>query len=323
MLKKLQDYNIDEEMDLVVLLKSADVRQTKAGKQYLALTFEDTTGQIRGNFWDASGEDIDSFQAGNIVELSGKKELYQNAPQVKIYGLRSVGPDEGYDLNQFVKGAPMTAEQMQNEINQLIFQILNPTWNRIVRALMNKYQDRFYSYPAAKTNHHAMKGGLAYHTLSMAKLAQKISELYPQVDESLLLAGAILHDLGKTIELSGPIGTEYTVVGNLVGHIVLIDEEIIKIADELKLDQTTEDFLVLRHLVLAHHGLQEYGSPVRPQIMEAEILHQIDEMDASLNMMTNALERTTPGQFTDRIFALDNRRFYKPNLLTTEAPKKN
>ena len=323
MIKKLQDYNIDEEMDLVVLLKSADVRQTKAGKQYLALTFEDTTGQIRGNFWDASGEDIDSFQAGNIVELSGKKELYQNAPQVKIYGLRSVGPDEGYDLNKFVKGAPMTAEQMQNEINQLIFQILNPTWNRIVRALMNKYQDRFYSYPAAKTNHHAMKGGLAYHTLSMAKLAQKISELYPQVDESLLLAGAILHDLGKTIELSGPIGTEYTVVGNLVGHIVLIDEEIIKIADELKLDQTTEDFLVLRHLVLAHHGLQEYGSPVRPQIMEAEILHQIDEMDASLNMMTNALERTTPGQFTDRIFALDNRRFYKPNLLTTEAPKKN
>lgn len=314
MLKKLNEYNVDEDMNVVVLLKHADVRLTKTNKKYLALTFEDTSGQIRGNFWDASPEDIETFQSGVIVELDGKKELYQNTPQVKIISLRKVGENEGYDLSQFVKSAPLTIDAMKEEINQAVFEILNPTWNRIVRYLLQKYQDEFYAYPAAKALHHAMKGGLAFHTLSMVRLAQAIADLYPQLDKSLLISGAILHDLGKTIELSGAVGTEYTVTGNLIGHIVLVDEEIVKAATELKIDQTSEDFLLLRHMILAHHGLQEYGSPVRPQVMEAEVLHQIDEMDASLNMLTTALDKTEPGQYTDRLFALDNRRFYRPTL---------
>lgn len=314
MLKKISEYNVDEEMDIVVLLKHADVRTTKTGKQYLALTFEDTSGQIRGNFWDASATDVDNYQSGTVVELSGKKELYQNTPQVKIYGLRLVGEEEGFDMSQFVKAAPISVEDMQAELNKDVFEITNPTWNRIVRFLLQKYQINFYSYPAAKTNHHAIKGGLAFHTLSMVRLAQSISALYPQLNKPLLLAGTILHDLGKTIELTGPVGTEYTVTGNLIGHIVLIDEEIIKAATELKIDEQSEDFLVLRHMVLSHHGLQEYGSPVRPALMEADVLHEIDMLDASLYMMTEALDKTTPGQYTDRIFALDNRRFYKPKL---------
>lgn len=314
MLKKISEYNTDEEMDIVVLLKQADVRMTKNGKQYLALTFEDTSGQIRGNYWDASDNDVDTYQNGTIVELSGKKELYQNTPQVKIYSLRPVGPEEGFDMSQFVKSAPLTVEAMQAELNKAIFEIENPTWNRIVRFLLQKYQERFYSYPAAKTNHHAIKGGLAFHTLSMVRLAKAMTELYPQLNKSLLLAGTILHDLGKTIELTGPIGTEYTITGNLIGHIVLIDEEIIKAADELKIDEGSEDFLVLRHMVLSHHGLQEYGSPVRPALMEADVLHEIDMLDASMYMMTAALDKTEPGQYTDRLFAMDNRRFYKPKL---------
>ena len=95
-----------------------------------------------------------------------------------------------------------------------------------------------------------------------------------------------MHDLGKTLELSGPVSTEYTVRGNLIGHIVLVDEEIVKACETLKIDINSEDMLVLRHVVLAHHGLMEYGSPVRPQIL-GEVLHQIDEMDASITMMTN------------------------------------
>lgn len=124
-----------------------------------------------------------------------------------------------------------------------------------------------------------------------------------------------MHDLGKVIELSGPMSTEYTLAGNLIGHLVLIDEEITKACLALKISEADEDVLVLRHMVLAHHGLLEYGSPVRPRIMEAEILHQIDNIDASMQMMLTSIRQTEPGKYTDRIFGMDNRSFYVPKDL--------
>ncbi|EPC85478.1 3'-5' exoribonuclease yhaM, partial [Lacticaseibacillus paracasei subsp. paracasei CNCM I-4649] len=135
-------------------------------------------------------------------------------------------------------------------------------------------------------NHHAFAGGLAFHTLSILRLAKSVVQQYSSLNKSLLYAGAILHDLGKTIELSGPISTDYTVEGNLIGHIVLIDEQIVLAAQQLKIDINAEDMLLLRHVVLAHHGLLEYGSPVRPELLEAQVLHDLDELDASINMMT-------------------------------------
>ena len=146
----------------------------------------------------------------------------------------------------------------------------------------------------------------------MLRLAKTIAAQYPQIDEALLYAGVILHDLGKTLELSGPVSTEYTVRGNLIGHIVLVDEEIVRACDTLKIDVNAEDMLLLRHVILAHHGLMEYGSPVRPQVLEAEVLHQIDELDASITMMTQSLQHVEAGQFTERLFAMDGRRFYRP-----------
>ena len=122
----------------------------------------------------------------------------------------------------------------------------------------------------------------------------------------------ILHDSGKTMELTGAIGTEYTLKGNLLGHIVIMDEEITKACEELGIDENQEDVLLLKHLVLAHHGKLEYGSPVRPQLLEAEVLHHIDLLDATITMMSNALDKTEPGAFSERVFGLDNRSFYKP-----------
>lgn len=129
----------------------------------------------------------------------------------------------------------------------------------------------------------------------MLRLGKAIAKEYPQLNTSLLYAGIIIHDLGKVIELTGPSSTEYTVVGNLVGHLVLVDEEITKACAELKINDADEDIVVLRHMVLSHHGLLEYGSPVRPRIMEAEILHQIDNIDASMQMMSSAVKMQSQG----------------------------
>ncbi len=311
-MKKLRDLAVDEEFQAFLLIKNADVRLAKNGKKFIAFTFQDTTGTIDGKFWDASEEEINKFEAGKVVALQGKRELYNGNPQVKIIHMRLARPDEPSEPTQYMERAPLKKEEMEEEINQTLFEIINPHWNRIVRFLLNKYQKEFFDFPAAKRNHHAFAGGLAYHTVSMLRLAKAIVKEYPELNPSLLYAGVILHDLGKVIELSGPMSTEYTLVGNLVGHLVLVDEEITKACIALKFDEHEEDIVVLRHMVLAHHGLLEYGSPVRPRIMEAEILHQIDNLDASMQMMLTSLRQTQPGNYSDRIFGMDNRSFYLP-----------
>lgn len=311
-MKKIKELAVDDTFEMFVLIKNADVRQAKNGKKFIAFTFQDTSGSIDGKFWDASEEEIQRFKAGQVVSLNGKREVYQGNPQVKILHLRTTRPEEPSDPSLYMERAPLRREDMEEEFNKTLFEITNAHWNRIVRFLLNKYQKEFFEFPAAKRNHHAFAGGLAFHTLTMLRLGKTIAAEYPQLNKSLLYAGIILHDLGKVIELSGPTATEYTVVGNLVGHLVLIDEEITKACLELKINDLDEDVVVLRHMVLAHHGLLEYGSPVRPRIMEAEILHQIDNIDASMQMMGTAVKNAEPGTYTERLFGMDNRSFYVP-----------
>jgi len=312
LVKRLFDYHNEEDVRLPVLIKSAEVRVAKNGKKFIGMIFQDNSGHISGKFWDASDNDIAQFKAGEVVQLSGKRELYQGNPQIKIFSLRLATQEEGNDPKAFVERAPEAPSDMEEELNSYIFEITNANWNRIVRKLINDHKKAFFSYPAAKSNHHAFAGGLAFHTLSILRLAKSVVQQYSSLNKSLLYAGAILHDLGKTIELSGPISTDYTVEGNLIGHIVLIDEQIVLAAQQLKIDINAEDMLLLRHVVLAHHGLLEYGSPVRPELLEAQVLHDLDELDASINMMTTAYQHVDPGTFTERLFGMDNRRFYRP-----------
>lgn len=309
---KIREMQVDQEFQGYYLIKNADVRLAKNGKKFIAFTFQDTTGTVDGKFWDASEEEIARFEPGKVIALQGKREVYNGQPQVKIMHLRLAKIDEPSDTTMYMERAPLKREEMEEEINQTLFEIINPHWNRIVRFLLNKYQKEFFEFPAAKRNHHAFANGLAYHTVSMLRLGKAIAKAYPELNASLLYAGIIIHDLGKVLELTGPMATEYTVTGNLIGHLVLVDEEITKACIALKFDDQEEDIVVLRHMVLSHHGLLEYGSPVRPRIMEAEILHQIDNMDASMQMMLTSIRQTTPGEYTDRIFGMDNRSFYVP-----------
>lgn len=312
MLKRLLDYNDGEEMDIVVLIKNSQLRRNKKNKLFLAMQFGDGSGEIRGNFWDATNQDAATFSTGTIVELNGKREEYQGRPQIRIYSLRVVGPREGYELDQFVKSAPEPINDMHAEINQFVDQIQNKTWKTIVQYLLKKWGRRFFDYPAGKSNHHAVRGGLAFHTLSMLKDAKGLADNYEQINRSLLYAGCILHDMGKVLELTGPAATQYTTEGNLVGHLVLIDEQIMLAAQDLKIDLESEDLLLLRHMVLSHHGRLEYGSPKLPALLEAEILHRIDDMDAMVYAVTNALQHTGKGTFTEPLLSQDGRRYYRP-----------
>ncbi|MBS4750823.1 HD domain-containing protein [Carnobacteriaceae bacterium zg-ZUI78] len=309
MTKKLYDYVVGEDMNLPVLIKAADVRLTKMDKEYIAFTFQDKSGQMDAKFWGASKEDIEAFQVGKVVLLIGQRDVYKNTPQIKITSLKLV---ENARVEHFMERAPMDVLEIEEEMNVALCWIEDAIMARIVRCIYQKYKQVFYEYPAAKRHHHALVGGLSYHTLSMLRLAKSVSEQYPEINLSLLAAGVVLHDIGKVVELSGSVGTDYTLEGNLIGHIVIMSDEITKACIELNIDDKKESVLLLKHIVLSHHGKLEYGSPVVPKILEAEVLHHLDMLDATLNMMTNALEKTEAGQYSDKIYGLDNRMFYKP-----------
>ncbi|MDY3041237.1 3'-5' exoribonuclease YhaM family protein [Streptococcus pluranimalium] len=311
---KINQMKKDELFEGFYLIKKAELRKTRAGKDFLAMTFQDDSGEISGNLWDAQSHNVETFTAGKVVYMEGRREVYNNTPQVNQIKLRLPEDGEPNDPADFKEKPPVNVADVKEYLEQMVFKIENATWQRIVRALYRKYHQEFFTYPAAKTNHHAYESGLAYHTATMVRLADAIGDIYPELNKSLLFAGIMLHDLAKVIELSGPDNTEYTVRGNLIGHIALIDEEITKVITELNIDDTREEVTVLRHIVLSHHGLLEYGSPVRPKIMEAEIIHMIDNIDAEMMMMTTALSRIGEGEMTARLFALDNRSFYKPKL---------
>ena len=315
MTKKLYEYNVDESFEICLLIKSADVRMAKNGNPFIAFTFQDQSGQMDGKYWSATSDDIAKYVPGKVVVVNGKREMYNNSPQIKIVNLRLTDASKGEptSASHFVEHAPMTKEEMEEEVNQIMFDITNPYLRRIVHNILKKYQEDFFEFPAAKRHHHAFVGGLSFHTVSMLRLAKAIATQYTQINRSLLYSGVILHDIGKTMELTGAIGTEYTLKGNLLGHIVIMDEEITKACEELDIDENQEDVLLLKHLILAHHGKLEYGSPVRPQLLEAEVLHHIDLLDATITMMSNALDKTEPGAFSERVFGLDNRSFYKPS----------
>ena len=311
---KINQMKKDELFEGFYLIKKAELRKTRAGKDFLAMTFQDDSGEISGNLWDAQLHNVETFTAGKVVYMEGRREVYNNTPQVNQIKLRLPEDGEPNDPADFKEKPPVNVADVKEYLEQMVFKIENATWQRIVRALYRKYHQEFFTYPAAKTNHHAFESGLAYHTATMVRLADAIGDIYPELNKSLLFAGIMLHDLAKVIELSGPDNTEYTVRGNLIGHIALIDEEITKVITELNIDDTREEVTVLRHIVLSHHGLLEYGSPVRPKIMEADIIHMIVNIDAEMMMMTTALSRIGEGEMTARLFALDNRSFYKPKL---------
>lgn len=312
MTKHLLEYADGEQVDCFALIKAADARQTKTGKPFLRLTFGDESGEISGMLWDSTANDEQSFQPGVVVHISGQRSSYQDKPQLTIDQLRLTNEGEPQDPAEFVPHAPESTEQLKNDLRPFLLAIPNHDWQQVVNHLLKKHIDQFFASPAAKTNHHAYAGGLAFHTLSILRLAKAVCGLYHGIDTSLVYAGAVLHDLGKTVELSGPVATQYTTTGTLLGHISIIDGEIVQACDALGIDSERGDMMILRHVVLSHHGLMEYGSPVTPHLLEAEILHRLDELDASIMMVQNATSQVEPGEFTPRLFAMDNQAFYRP-----------
>ena len=311
-MKKILEHQVGEPIDLFLLIKQSTKGITQQGSPFMTLILQDKSGDIEAKLWDTGEEQERLFAASTIVRVGGELHEYRGKNQLRIKSIRPAKEDEGVTIADLVPSSVKSKEVLYEELMQYFFEMKNPQIQRITRHLLKKHHTEFLVYPAATRNHHDYVSGLIDHVVSMLQLGKAIADLYPTLNKDLLYAGIILHDIGKVIELSGPIGTQYTIEGNLLGHITIMVNEISKAADELEIHG--EEVMLLQHMVLSHHGKEEWGSPKRPMLMEAEILHYIDNIDAKMNKLDRAMSKTANGEFTERIFPLDNRSFYKPNI---------
>jgi len=300
------------EVEVYVLVTSVVAKNASNG-MYLDVELQDSTGTVTGKVWQASETDIEKYAEleAKVVHVNGTKVTYRNQVQLKIVKIEIA---TNAQLEKFIEKAPIDAAEIQMEIEKYMLDIRDAAMLRIIKQMMNKHGQLFYTYPAASKNHHNFMSGLAYHTLSMLRLAEHIGKLYPSLNMTYLYAGIIAHDFGKVLELSGVVATSYTTYGKLIGHINIAYGEVELAAHELGLDdaQARESVMILQHLILSHHGKYEFGSPKLPHIREAEVLNFIDNLDARITTLDKALAEVPAGSFTPRIFSLENRQFYKP-----------
>ena len=278
------------------------------GSYYYNLELKDYTGSIPGKKWEAKDEDEQIFAAGNIVLAKVEVLKYKESLQAKVVQAKVLSAKE-VDITRFIKSAPRKKEELVDKLNSYIVSIKDQDCLRLVNYFINKDKEKIFNYPAASSIHHEYASGLLMHTVSILELGEFCYKQYPDINYDLLMSGIILHDLGKTIELEGDIVFKYSLEGRLLGHISIMAAEIRKAAEKLGIK--SEVPLLLEHIVLAHHGQLEYGSPVMPLTREAFLVNLIDNLDSKMTILTKALEGVEKGEFSQKVFALDNRSFYK------------
>ncbi|PZM65990.1 3'-5' exoribonuclease YhaM family protein [Paenibacillus dendritiformis] len=301
------------------LLKELEVKQTNGNppKDYLDIVLCDATGQLPAKYWDASSTDKETFFPMGLVKVRGIVQTYRERLQVKILQIRPAKEEDGVTLTDFIRSAPIRPIDLIHAIKQAIASISDTEIRALVSFCVGKVEEKLMHYPAAKTHHHAYFAGLAYHMVRMLEIGDFLCRQRPFLNPDLLRAGIILHDIAKPEEMVAQLGivSEYSVQGKLVGHISMASNWITEAALRLDIDLDSPKVLGLQHLVLSHHNLGEWGSPVQPQTPEAVALHHIDALDAKLQMVEDALD-TTPEteEWTPFIRGLENKAIYRMKL---------
>lgn len=293
------------------VLTEKTMAQKKDGSNYLNLVLSDRTGSIKGVVWDNVEKIASQSETGAVVAVRGHVGQYRNNLQVVIKEMTMV-PLEETDPSDFMLSTERDVHQMFERVVALSESLDAWYLKALFRAFWedNAFAAQFKKAPAAKKMHHAYIGGLLEHTLSMAVLADKIAGHYNGIDRDLLVSGALLHDIGKTREFSFEMGIDYSDEGRLVNHIVIglqmIEEKIRTIASFPE-----EPALLLKHMVISHHGSRELGSPEPPKTMEAVMLNCIDEMDSRVQAVREFMGKEDPGETWTSFHRLLGRHFYR------------
>jgi len=287
-------------VDETYLVASKQVSISKTGATYLSLKLADKTGEVDGKLWDNAEALAQTFDREDFIRVKGVAANYQGTLQVKMKGLEKVA-DAAVNLANFLETTPRNIDDMVRELSAAADSIGNSHLRRLMKTFLadKAFMDAFRRAPAAKALHHNYIGGLLEHVVELIGLARDVVRHFPGVDRDLVTAGAFLHDIGKVRELSVRKSIEYSTEGRLLGHISLGYE---MLAEKVKVVPgfPEELTLLLKHIMLSHHGEYEFGSPKRPKIMEAIIVNYLDDLAAKINnfQMTLKKENVAAGDWT-------------------------
>ena len=241
--------------------------------------------------------------------ITGEVVKYRENLQLKILKASLVEP-ENIDFSTLLTPPPVPKEQLEEKFRGYVDSVKDPDCKKLLDYFVNKYSSQLYMYPAGVSVHHEYSSGLLMHLTSMADLGDFLAKKYAPINRDLLITGILLHDIGKLIELEGPVVYHYSTEGKLLGHISIMVAEIRIAAKELGINSETP--MLLEHMVLSHHDKPEFGSPISPMIKEALLLTYIDNLDSKMAIAGKALDAIEPGEFTQKIYPLDGRTLYKP-----------
>lgn len=306
--KLITDMALGDDVEGFYILKAAYPKTTANGKPFLSATLSDKTGAIEIKVWDYTGP-IASADEGKVVKVRGNVSEYRGTPQITVGRIRLADENDQYDVSALVPVAPIDVDATMDELKELIASIKDEDYRKVCQIFLEQHYDAWKNTPAAKSVHHGFLSGLLMHTTTMLKNADFLAGLYGDIiDRSLLLAGTFLHDFGKQQEFTlSQLGlvTDYSVKGQLLGHLVMGAQEVAKLAAVIG---TPEDKAVLlQHMILSHHGEPEFGAAVKPICAESELLSQIDMIDSRMEIYRETLQDLQVGEVSNRIFALDKR----------------
>ena len=293
------------------VVKSCDKKTTQRGAVYLDLMLSDREDSINAKLWDYK-EDTEIYEPNTLVKVRGQMTQFNGSDQLRIERIRRAVDADGVDISDYVPSAEYTGEFMLSEIRKAVYSFSDEDLKRLTEYILGEHEQQLLFFPAAFKLHHAFRGGLLMHTLSLVRIAERICEVYPFVNRDLLLCGAVLHDIAKLKEFDVSdtgIASGYTVEGELIGHLVMGAMEIEKASEKLGIPK--DKTVLVEHMLISHHGVPEYGAAIRPRTLEAELLSQIDLMDATVFEIASAVSPLAPGDFSSRQWALDDRRFYR------------
>ncbi|MBU0480357.1 MAG: HD domain-containing protein [Proteobacteria bacterium] len=293
---QIRDIKDNQTVDGTYLVREMTRGETRTGNPFLSLTVMDSSGEIGGRVWENAERLAEQCPAGSFIRLKALAQSYKGTLQLRIDHLEQIEVPEK-ELGRFLPSTPGDIDVMGAELIRLAKGIEDQDYRNLAMAFLgdSKILKSLKKAPAAKAMHHAYFGGLLEHTLGVARLAKNVAELYPAIDRSLLLTGAILHDIGKLIEFSyDTFPYDYSDQGRLVGHMVLGIEMLQEKGRALP-HFPGEKMTHLKHLILSHHGRHEFGSPSLPMMLEAFVLNFLDDLDAKINYIRD-LGRKTGGE---------------------------
>ena len=305
----LAEIKRDDRFEGYLIVRSAEQRASANGKNYLDMTLADKTGSINAKMWDGT---VQPPLAGSIVKVRATGNEFNGRMQLRVEKIRAAESRDAVDMSTLIPCAPRDPREMREEIIRAADHITDKDLRLITCELLDRAGDQLLTFPAAKQMHHAERSGLLHHMTTMLRTANAIMSVYPQLNPSLLTAGVIVHDLAKIDEMDADtlgLVSDYSVDGKLLGHIVRGVVNIQLAAEKTKASPAKA--LLLQHMVLSHHGIPDYGSPIAPKFPEAEVLNTIDTLDARLFEMDEALSRAMPGGFSEKVWGLDNRQLYR------------